>query len=155
MSHHRHQQSRVDGLLAIRRIHFPQHATRPELLQLCRRHRPEPQYTVDNVIRDWGHEVVRLPPAHPELNAIEQVWGAMKRYVRSTLQRFTRADLQVRLQEAKLCATKEVWAGAVRRARAFEDEYWSSDNIREGVDPVVINIDSDDEGDLFVDSDEY
>lgn len=141
--------------LAIRRIHFPQHATRPELLQLCRRHRPEPQYTVDNVIRDWGHEVVRLPPAHPELNAIEQVWGAMKRYVRSTLQRFTRADLQVRLQEAKLCATKEVWAGAVRRARAFEDEYWSSDNIREGVHPVVINIDSDDEGDLFVDSDEY
>lgn len=137
-----------------RKIPFPPYATRPELLQLCKKNRPEARYTVDNIIREWGHDVVRLPPAHPELNAIEQVWGCMKRYVRSTLQRFTRAGLQVRLEEAKLCATKEVWAGAVRRARAFEDEYWSSDNIHEGVDPVTITIDSDDEDELFLDSDD-
>ncbi|MPC59656.1 hypothetical protein E2C01_053680 [Portunus trituberculatus] len=57
----------------------------------------------------------------------------MKQYVRSTLQLFTRADqvLQARLQEAKLNVTKEVWAGAVRRSRSFEEEYWSSDNIHE------------------------
>ena len=80
----------------------------------------------------------------------------MKRYVRSSLQRFTWADLQARLEEAKLKATKEVWAGAVRRSRAFEDNYWASDNVHESVDPVVINIESDDEdedGNLFIDSD--
>ena len=120
-------------------------ATRPELLQLCKQNRPTPQYTVDNTIREWGHEVVRLPPAHPELNAIEQVWGCMKRYVRSTLRRFTRADLQARLEEAKLCATEEVWAGAVRRSQEFEAEYWSADNIHETVDPVIISLASDDE----------
>ena len=58
-------------------------------------------------------------------------------------------------QEAKLIATKEVWAGAVRRSRSFEEEYWSSDNIHEGVEPVIITIDSDDddEDELFIHSD--
>ena len=139
-----------------RRIPFPPGATRRELLLICKQNRPEPQYVVDNAIRDCGHEVVRLPPGHPELNAIEQVWGCMKRHVRSSLQRFTRTDLQATLEEAKLCATQEVWAGAVRRSREFEDQYWMTDNIHDALEPVIINIDSDDEDgddDFFIESD--
>ena len=135
------------------RLPFPPYATRPELLLICKRNRPQPQYIVDNTIRMWGHEVVRLPPAHPELNAIEQVWGHMKRHVRSSLQHFTRAGLQARLEEAKLGVTAEVWAGAVRRSQGFEEEYWSTDNIHHNIDPVIINFDSDDEEDLFLESD--
>ena len=67
--------------LVQRGIAVPAGATRPELLLLCRQHRPEPQYVVDCLIREWGHEVIRLPPGHPELNAIEQVWAVMKRHV--------------------------------------------------------------------------
>ena len=139
-----------------RNIPFPQHATRPELLYICRQNRPEPEYKVDNTIREWGHEVVRLPPAHPELNAIEQVWGHMKRYVRSSLQRFTRADLQARMEEARLTITGDVWTGAVRRSRAFEDSYRSTDNMHDSIDPVIVNLDSDsdDDVDLFSESDE-
>ncbi|XP_076035739.1 uncharacterized protein LOC143021858 [Oratosquilla oratoria] len=138
--------------LDCRSLPFPPHATCPELLLICKENRPEPRYMVDEIIRSWGHEVIRLPPAHPELNFIEQVWGCMKQHVRSTLQLFTRADLQARLQEAKLIATVEVWAGAVRRSRSFEEEYWSSDNIHESVEPVIITMDSDDEDELFIHS---
>ncbi|XP_076069860.1 uncharacterized protein LOC143041731 [Oratosquilla oratoria] len=59
--------------LECRSLPFPPHATCPELLLICKENRPEPRYTVDEIIRSWGHEVIRLPPAHPELNAIEQV----------------------------------------------------------------------------------
>ena len=135
--------------LESRKIPFPPQGTRPELLQLCQKNRPEPHYTVDDIVREWGHEVVRLPPAHPELNAIEQVWGCMKHYVRSSLQRFTRAALQARIEEAKLRVNEEVWAGAVRRARSFEDEYWSSDNVHDSVNKVCITLDSEDEDELF------
>ena len=132
--------------LVQRGIAVPAGATRPELLLLCQQHRPEPQYVVDCLIREWGHEMVRLPPGHPELSAIEQVWGAMKRYIRSSLQRFTRADLQARLEEAKQLATGEVWAAAVRRARQFEDAYWRTDNVQEPtVDPVIITADDDED----------
>ena len=48
--------------------------------------------------------------------------------------------------------TKEVWEGAVRRSQAFEDEYWLTDNIHDCIDPIIINIASDDEDDLFLDS---
>lgn len=140
--------------LRSRKIQYPAHATRPELLKICRCNRPKQVYIVDNVIREWGHEVVRLPPAHPELNAIEQVWGCMKRQVRSSLQRFTRADLFAKLEEARQAVTGETWAGAVRRSRSFEDDYWFSDNIQDSIDPVIINVDSDEENDLFLESDD-
>ena len=106
------------------------------------------------MIRESGHEVVRLPPAHPELNAIEQVWGCMKKHIRSSLHKFTRADLNYRLEEAKLLATKDVWSGAVRRSRSFEDEYWVSDNIHERIEPVNIDIESDEEDEYFLNSDD-
>lgn len=129
-------------------ISFAAEATRLELLKLSQQHKTQPQYLVDNLIRNWGHEVVRLPPGHPELNAIEQVWGVMKRHVRSSLRRFTRADLQARLDEARSRATSEVWAAAVRRSRAFETEYWTTDNIPADAEPVIINVGDDDDDEV-------
>ena len=41
-------------------------------------------------------------------------------------------------------------AGAVRRSRAFEEEYWSSD----GVEPVIIYTESDEEEDFYLNSDD-
>ncbi|MPC53651.1 hypothetical protein E2C01_047549 [Portunus trituberculatus] len=114
-------------------ISIPPAATRRQLLLLCRQNRPEPQYKIENTIHEWGHEVVQLPPGHPELNAIEQVWGCMKRHVHFSLQRFTRADLQARLGEAKQLVNKDVWLAAVRHSQNFEKGYWRSDNIHEGV----------------------
>ena len=137
--------------LTQRDIPVPPGATRPELLLLCQQNKPEPQFVVDNIIREWGHEVVRLPPGHPELNAIEQVWGCMKRHVRSSLRRFTRADLQDRLEEARLLVTSEVWAGAVRRPRSFEDGYRTTDNIQESIDRIIITADDDDDDDFSFD----
>ena len=80
----------------------------------------------------------------------------MKRSVRSSLHRFTRNDLQARIEEARLSVTGEVWAGAVRRSRTFEDEYWKTDNIHERAEPVIVNLDSDidDEEDLYLSGDE-
>ena len=77
----------------------------------------------------------------------------MKRYVRSSLRHFTRADLKARLEEARLAVTKQVWEGAVQRSQAFEDSYWLTDNVRDCIDPIVVNVASDDEDDLFLDSD--
>lgn len=60
---------------------------------------------------------------------------------------------QATLQEAKLIATTEVATGAVRRFRSFKEEYWLSDNIHESVDPDI-TIDSDNDGNMLLDSDD-
>ena len=70
-------------------------AVRSHLL-LRRQNRLESQPQRANIIREWSLQVVWLPIAHPELNAIEQVCGCMKRHVWSSLLCFTRADLQGR-----------------------------------------------------------
>ena len=82
----------------------------------------------------------------------------MKKYVRSTLRRYTRTDLQERLQEARSRITKEIWEGAIRQSRHFEEGYWKTDNIHETIEPVLINLCSDDEDDgdteLFLESED-
>ena len=40
------------------------------------------EYRVDQTIRLHGHEVLRLPPNHPDFNAIELIWSQLKDYVR-------------------------------------------------------------------------
>ena len=115
-----------------------------------------PQYNIDNTIRQWGHEIVHLQSGHPELNTNEQVSGCMKRFVRFSLQRFTQADLQARLQEARLSATQEVWAGAFRQSHQFEEVYWRLDNIHDNVEPVIMFSSDVEDGDddLLLDSDD-
>jgi len=48
-----------------------------------RLHKPAPAYTVDQLIREHGHEVLRLPPYHPDCNAIELIWSQLKSIVRT------------------------------------------------------------------------
>ena len=55
---------------------------RPELLGIARAHRQPPSYAIDQLVRENGHEVLRLPPYHPDFNAIEIIWSQLKTIIR-------------------------------------------------------------------------
>ena len=55
---------------------------RPKLLGIARAHRQPPSYAIDHLVRENGHEVLRLPPYHPDFNAIEIVWSQLKTFIR-------------------------------------------------------------------------
>ena len=57
--------------LTSHRICFPECALKQELYNLIRSSNFKPKYAVDEMARAAGHEVVRLPPYHCELNPIE------------------------------------------------------------------------------------
>jgi transposase len=46
---------------------------RPELLALAKANKPEPQYITDDIAKEKGHIILRLPPYHADLNPIELV----------------------------------------------------------------------------------
>ena len=46
-------------------------------------------YKTDKIAKKYGHEVVRLPVAHCELNPIELAWAVVKDYCRKNNQLFT------------------------------------------------------------------
>ena len=69
----------------LRRHQIPFEATmlRPQLLELARLNRPpSPTYAIDELIRENGHEVLRLPPYYPDFNAIELIWSQLKATIR-------------------------------------------------------------------------
>ena len=50
-----------------------------ELYKLIKTSNFTPKYTVDEMVKAAGHEVLRLPPYHCELNPIELAWSQVKR----------------------------------------------------------------------------
>ncbi|CAH0719092.1 unnamed protein product, partial [Brenthis ino] len=55
--------------------------TRPQLLEIVNKNKPEPVYSVDAILTGLGHKILRLPPYRCDLNPIEMVWASMKRKV--------------------------------------------------------------------------
>ena len=60
-------------------IQFPEKALKRKLLELIKAAHPEERYAIDEIAKTFGHEIVRLPPYHCELNPIEMAWAQVKK----------------------------------------------------------------------------
>ena len=56
-------------------IECPERALKQELLSLIKLSNAKPKYVIDEIAKATGHEVVRIPPYHCELNPIELCWS--------------------------------------------------------------------------------
>lgn len=62
--------------LDARNIPYDKSFTKPELYAIIKRYKPiYREYEIDAILARHGHNVVRLPPYHPELNTIENIWA--------------------------------------------------------------------------------
>ena len=52
-----------------------------ELAEIIKKIAPEPLYKIDEIAKSFGHEVLRTPPYHPELQPIEICWGVVKNHI--------------------------------------------------------------------------
>ena len=87
-----------------------------------------------------GHEVVRLPVAHCELNPIEMAWAQVKGYVRDNNHKFTLTEVERLVNEGFSCVTPERWKKLVNHVQQkIEDHYWEHDGLYETmVDRFII-----------------
>ena len=76
--------------------------------------------------RQQGHEVVRTPPYHPELQPIEICWGVLKNEIARHCD-FTMKSLEVQLENAFTKVTEDTCRKIIKRARAIEDKFWNED----------------------------
>ena len=64
------------------KISFKEDALSSELWILCKRHRDTKSFKIiDKIAQKYGHEILRLPPYHCELNAIELIWAEENNFV--------------------------------------------------------------------------
>ena len=97
---------------------------------LYKRHRVEKtSKIVEEIAKKYGHEVLRLPPYHCELNAIEQIWGDEKYYVARENKSMTIEGVEKLFRKRIGEINKEICRNCIQHVRSVEDRYWEMDRI--------------------------
>lgn len=128
-----------------------------QLLEIVRKSNFKKKYVIDEIAKENGHTVLRLPPYFCIFNPIELIWGLLKRAIRRN-NVFPKFDSKVidliRLQVDKI--TTENWKNCIEKVIRTENEYTLLGQfLNENGQRFIINVgseDSDSEGDSERDS---
>ena len=69
------RKAEIQAWLDRNNIRYDQRMLKAELVEICKREKPEPTYVLDSTLQQHGHDCLRLPKYHAELNAIELIWS--------------------------------------------------------------------------------
>ncbi|KAJ8894893.1 hypothetical protein PR048_000200 [Dryococelus australis] len=136
----------IQDWLTARNIDFVYGMLKKELLNIVNQHKLAcNEFAVDEMARDAGKCVLRIPPYHCELNPIELVWGRIKGFVAAKNGSYKLSDIKVLLEEAIQAVTPDVWNKCVCHVvKNVDSEMWKLDNIiDEKEDTFIINLNDD------------
>lgn len=119
---------KIRAWLEQNKIYCREDCLKPELVEMIRKLAPEPTYEIDEIARKEGHEVLRTPPYHPELQPIETCWGVVKNYIARHCD-FTMKNLIEQLEKGFEKITAETCSKIIAKVAKIEDEFWT-DAIR-------------------------
>ena len=111
---------------------------------------PEAMYLTDVDAEAKGHEVVRLPVPHCELNPTELAWAHVKEHVRKNNKLFTMAEIQQLTPDGIQAVTPDLCQKYVEHVRGVEDRFWEQDGTVEDYLAQFGEEDSDDDDDSDV-----
>jgi transposase len=108
------------------RIYCRQDCLKPELVEILKKLAPQSTYAIDEIARSYGHEVIRTPPYHPELQPIETCWGVVKNHIARNSD-FTMKNLLEQLDAGFAKVTDKTCAEIIKNVRKIEDDFWTED----------------------------
>ena len=118
--------ARIVEWLEQNKIYCRRDCLKPELVEILGRLAPEPTYAIDEIARSHGHEVIRTPPYHPELQPIETCWAVVKNHVARNSD-FTMKNLFDQLGAGFAKVTGKTCTRIISRIRKIEDNFWKED----------------------------
>ena len=135
----------LEAWLTKHNVTFSSTAKKDDLLRLVAAKKPTtPKYKIDELAKKYGHEIVRLPPYHPDLNPIELIWSQIKSYVARNNKDFNITGVQKLFEESLEHITEERWMKAIRHVVDIEQTYWEKDNIRDiEINDILIKLGED------------
>lgn len=123
-------------------IAFDPALRKPSLLDLVKKHKPDPVYEIDELLGEHGHEVVRLPPYHCDLNPIELIWGIAKQKVAQ--QNVGSTDMKKVTEEVFNSISVDMWKNSCKHVEKIEKEYYERGSILyDQIDSLIINLGED------------
>ena len=120
--------------------------TKAELYDPIKMHKLQYEiFAIDRLLANHGHTLLRLPPYHPDLNPMEQMWGIMKTRIAAKNVTFKLKDVQQLVEQNFDAVTMEEWAAVCRHAKTVEEEHMSREHEMNSVmERITINADDDD-----------
>ena len=117
---------KIMGWLEQNKIYCRRDCLKPELVEILKKLAPEPSYAIDEIARSCGHEVIRTPPYHPELQPIETCWGVVKNHIARNSD-FTMKNLIEQLDAGFDKVTGKTCTEIIKDVRKIEDDFWTED----------------------------
>ncbi|CAF3911271.1 unnamed protein product [Rotaria sordida] len=143
-----YNKAQVQQWLSKHHVIFDSAMTKAELLELASANRPTRHYKIDVEANHFGVEILRLPPKHCALNAMELAWASLKDYVRKNNTNFRLTDVHNLAAEFIAGFDEKAAEKAILHVRKVENTFKKSDCfVEETVEPTLINDDSDCETD--------
>nr|XP_022913139.1 uncharacterized protein LOC111423981 [Onthophagus taurus] len=139
-----------------RNINFCPQMTKPELYNIIKQNKPRyKEYELDKLLNDRNHDVLRLPPYHPDLNPIELVWTSMKQYVAAKNVTFKRDDVEVLCDRFFSTFGEEEWKKRCDHAIKVEDAFIAQQpRFDDVMESLIINLGEDSETEESSESDD-
>lgn len=135
----------IQKWLSDNNITFEECFTKAELLCLVQENRPTPLYEAEELLKQHGHEVLKLPPYHCDLNAIELIWSLVKRKIASKNLGVHGTQTEELIRECFSTITASDWKKITDHIINVENEYKTRDRITETeLEPFIINVREDD-----------
>lgn len=126
-------------------IPFEDYWIKPQLYEVIKKHKGDPVYEVEYLLSQHGHEVVRLPPYHCDLNPIEKIWAIAKRRIAEKNVSQTSSEISSITEAAFSTITTEEWINVCQHVEKIEDQYFVSDRLLDiELDKFIIDPTSDD-----------
>ena len=151
------KKSQFQDWLKDHKIPFRPDALRTELWMLCKIHRAtNASKIIDNIAKRYGHEVLRLPPYHSDLNVIELIWADEKTFVARENKEMALEYVEKTILQAITEITAEMCKKCVEHVEHVELSYWKTDRIIDlKIDQLEISLDAnEEESDIELDSDQ-
>lgn len=137
-------------------VAFEEFHTKAELLCLIDKHKPDPIYEADDILQQNGHEVLRLPPYHCDLNPIELIWSSAKRKIAKKNIGLSAADTEKLIEESFASITASDWKTMTDHVINIENKYKERDHIIDNeLEPFIINVGSDNDTSSSAESYEF
>lgn len=95
-------------------------------MEILKKIATEPIYAIDEIASSYGHEIIRTPPYHPELQPIETCRGVVKNHAARKCD-FTMNNLIGQLDIGFSKVTAETCIEIIAKVRKKEDEFRTED----------------------------
>ena len=128
------KQQFVDWLTE-KNITFPDKALRAELWTLVK------DKVMETVAKEYGHEILRLPPYRCELNPIELAWAAEKNYVAGENKDMSLDSVEKLFRKKREELPEDFWRKCVEHVKKMEENYWELDRSQDNkVEQLIIEL---------------